>query len=754
MDITLIYAFIEASEGPVTKREISNALNIKGTEDRALLKKGLRRLERDGKIERVPGGAWTVSGGLPDVLPIDIVELDLDGDLFARPVEWDEAEQGPPPRIEVDPDGTGHPALAVGDRTLAKITRNEDGIYTATIMRKIEAARDRIIGELKKRKIGFVLQPASRKMKDDYIIDQKDAIGARPGDMVAADVLPSRGGSKRKAKVVEILGDANDPKLISVLAMQQVGIRPEFPEEVIDSAKDFKVPDLGKRQDLRSIPLVTIDGEDARDFDDAVFAEKTEDGWHLIVAIADVSYYVRPGSPLDIEARKRGNSTYFPDRVVPMLPEILSNDLCSLRPHENRACMAFHLWIDESGKLVKHKIVRGIMRSAARLVYEQVQAAMDGQPDDTTGPLLESVIKPLYAAWQVLDKARNKRGALDLDLPEKKIVVDFETGKMTGVTNRVRMDSHRLIEEFMILANVAAAQALEARKSPCVYRIHDTPSPEKIGALSEFVDSFGLSMPKGNVPKPENFNRLLTKAKDMPYSHLVTEMVLRSQAQAVYAAENIGHFGLALQRYAHFTSPIRRYADLVVHRSLVKAYGLGEGGLSDREVVTIDETCDHISQTERASAEAERNAVDRFAAAYLSSQIGAHFAGRINGVTRFGLFVSLTESGADGLVPIRSLPNDYYIHDEKQHTLIGRRNGLVFRMGAPVEVKILEADPLTGSTVFEILNPERGAEIPGIVTKTPKPSSRRQDRGKGKFSGKGKGKKGPKKPAKKGSRKK
>jgi ribonuclease R len=447
-----------------------------------------------------------------------------------------------------------------------------------------------------------------------------------------------------------------------------------------------------------------------------VFAEADGDGFHLLVAIADVSYYVRPETAIDKEAYRRGNSTYFPDRVVPMLPERLSNDLCSLRPRENRACLAMHMWIDRNGEMHRHKVVRGIMRSDARLTYEQAQAAKDGLTDDTTGPIMEKVIEPLYAAYDLLWKAREKRGALDLDLPERQIIID-KNNRMSGVRLRQRLDSHKLIEEFMILANVAAAQALEAKKAPCVYRVHDKPDPKKLDSAREFLESFELSIPKGGSIKPAQINVILHKAASLPYSHLVSEVILRSQSQAHYHPENLGHFGLALSKYAHFTSPIRRYADLLVHRSLIRAYGLGPGGLDQGQEVRLEEMCQHISDTERQSMEAERAAVDRFTAQWLSQRIGAQFGGRISGVTRFGLFVKLDESGADGLIPIRSLPgNDFYNHDEKQHALIGSRYGRVYRMGARVQVTLAEADGMTGSTILALVGDE-SAEIPGFSIK-------------------------------------
>ncbi|MEK7802238.1 MAG: VacB/RNase II family 3'-5' exoribonuclease, partial [Pseudomonadota bacterium] len=431
----------------------------------------------------------------------------------------------------------------------------------------------RVVGHIKAAREGYLLTPIDRRAKFDFDLSKADLNGAEIGQIVVAEVTSTNVNSRRKVRVTEIVGFADDPKAISLMALYEAGLRPFFPEEVMAATTGMVVPPLGKRTDLRDIPLVTIDGKDARDFDDAVFAEpdtaaENKGGFHLIVAIADVAHYVRGGNILDKEAYLRGNSTYFPDRVLPMLPEGLSNDLCSLRPHEPRATLAVHMWINENGKLLRHKFVRGLMQSRARLTYEQVQEAVDGRPDEITAPLMQSVINPLYTAWKILDKARIQRGALDLDIPERKIVVN-EAGEMTGVAVRPRLDAHKVIEEFMILANVAAAEALEAQKSPCVYRIHDRPTGDKLMAARTFLEAFGLSLPKEGIASPAQINHVLQKAKEMPTGFLISMIILRSQSQAVYHPENIGHFGLALLRYAHFTSPIRRYADLLVHRSLI-----------------------------------------------------------------------------------------------------------------------------------------------------------------------------------------
>jgi len=732
-----ILEFLKNSPQPATKRELVEAFGIKG-DDRIFFKKMLRALEKEGVIVKQAGGGYSVPDALPGVTVIEVIDIDIDGEVIAKAVQW----AGESPRIEILPDKKGHPSLGIGDRVLARLEREADGVYKARTIRRLDTPQGRVMGLVRKNKKGWVLSPADKKAKFDFDIPQADLGEAEDGDLAIGEIQPHRRGMHNKTvRIVRVIGHEADPKAISIMSAHEMGLRDEFPASVINETKDMEVPDLAGREDLRNIPLVTIDGIDARDFDDAVFAEKTDDGFHLIVAIADVAYYVRPGKPLDREAYTRGNSTYFPDRVLPMLPEKLSNDLCSLRPKENRACLAVHMWIDDMGRLQKYKFVRGLMRSAARLVYEQVQAAKDGLPDDITGPLMEPVIRPLYAAYDVLWQARERRGALDLDIPERQIMLD-ENNDMIGVKLRARYDSHKLIEEFMILANVAAASALEDRKAPCVYRIHDSPSPEKLQSVREFIDGLGLSLPKGQVTKSAQINELLQKASVLPYSHLVSQVILRSQAQAHYSPENIGHFGLALNRYAHFTSPIRRYADLLVHRSLIRAYNLGPGALDDTEAVQLFEKCENISKTERLSMEAERNAIDRFTAAYLSSQVGAEFEGRISGVSRFGLFVALANTGADGLIPIRTLPDDFYVHDEHQHALIGRHSGRVYRMGATLTVRLKEADGLTGSTILELTS-DRGADIPGLTLKPSRPPEGGQRRGRdGRRDGKGRKNKG------------
>jgi len=704
---------------PATKKDLAKAFGLKGSE-RIALKEAIRDLMEAGKIQKTAQKTYALShpDNMPAVAVFKVVALSLDGEVYALPTGSPDLKAQFPDPILIEIRGSKK-SCAEGDRILVKLKSHEDGSVTGLLMRNLgEVITKTLAGRAIQTHRGWIVEPVNKS--DRAVYKLQDA----PDDLVDGHLVEitlereegQRGNMRQSlARVKSIIGHDDDPKAISLIALFEKGLVAEFPDDVIAETRGMSVPPLGNREDIRDIPLVTIDGADARDFDDAVFAEALADGgYHIIVAIADVAHYVREGTNLAQEAIKRGNSTYFPDRVVPMLPEALSNDLCSLRPHEDRACMGFHLYIDQGGKLTQWRPFRGLMRSHARLIYEQVQAAFDGVTDDITDPLLTPVLTPIHAAFKILEKARARRGALDIDMPERKIMID-DTGTMTGVTLRARYDAHKMIEEFMILANVAAAEALEAKNAPCIYRIHDQPDSDRIDSASSFLEGFGLNLAKGNVPKPDILNSLLKKVEGQDHAHLVNEVILRAQSQAVYSPDNVGHYGLALRKYAHFTSPIRRYADLIVHRSLIRAYDLGEGGLTDEESVTLADIADHISKTERNSMEAERSAVDRFTASYLETRGGQEFTGRISGVTNFGLFVRLDENGADGLVPIKTLPGDYYEHVEKAHALIGRRTGRIFRLCAPIRVLIREADRLTGSCILEVIDPHQGADIPGFI---------------------------------------
>ncbi len=697
--------FIRRSETPVGKREIARAFGIAGA-DRIPLKALLKELREDGLIDRGRGRRHAAPDALPEIAVLRIVGPDSDGELRAEPWNW--PEDRPKPEIFVAPDRRGTATLAAGDRVLARLSRQGEE-YEARPIRQLVGQPHEVIGFFERDpKGGGRLRPTDRRVKATYLIEERHAAGARPGDLVAAEPLHTHRSGHLQARVVDIVGRQGEPRIASLIAIHEHDIPHEFPPEVERAANEARpVRGPGERTDFRDRPLVTIDGEDARDFDDAVWAEADTDpdnrgGWHMLVAIADVAHYVRAGGPLDREAEKRGNSVYFPDRVVPMLPEALSNDLCSLRPKEDRACLVAEIRIDAAGRIKRHRFHRGLMRSVARLTYERVQFAADGTPDAEIEPLMQSVIRPLYGAYAALREARRKRGTLDLDAQERRVILD-EKGRVVRIEQRRSLDSHRLIEEFMIAANVAAAETLERRQLPCMYRIHPAPDAAKVEALREFLAAFGLGFAKGQVIRPRLFTQVLERARDTPYRAVVNELVLRTQMQAAYSPNNVGHFGLALSRYCHFTSPIRRYADLLVHRAIVDALKLGPDGLPPGAEGRFERIGDAISATERRAAQAERDAIDRYTAAYLSAQRGQTVAGRINGVTRFGLFVTLLDSGGSGLVPISSLPNDFYEHDEKHHRLVGRRWAGEYRLGDPVWARIVEADPVTGGLVVHLV---------------------------------------------------
>ncbi len=736
-----IVRFIEQSSSHVGKRELARAFGL-DADQKTGLRALLKELESDGTLRRDRGRRFGGGDVLPEVAVLTCTTVTEDGVLMARPDIRDGGAGNPPPQIEMAPGRHGQPALGPGDKVLARLERRSRG-YRAKPIRKLSPGPSAILGVYRKAAGnpatgGGRIEPTDKRVKSDLAVHPADSMDAKSGELVRAEITPGRRLGLKQAKVVERLGSTNNPRAVSLISMLEQDIPLDFPNAAAAQAEKAGPAPLGGRTDLRDIPLVTIDGADARDFDDAVFAEPDDDpenpgGWRLIVAIADVAHYVRPGDALDKEACKRGNSVYFPDRVAPMLPEALSNGWCSLRPREERPCMACRMWIDSAGGLRRHRFVRGLMKSAARLTYEQVQAAIDGQPDDMTETLAEPVLKPLYGAYNALLKHRVSRQTLDLDLAERQVVVDGD-GQVAGIRMRERLDSHKLVEEFMVTANVAAAEALEAKKMPAMYRIHDQPSAEKIESLSDFLATLGIAFNKGQVTSPRQFNGILTQVAGTPHAAMVNQMILRSQSQAEYNSDNIGHFGLALRRYCHFTSPIRRYSDLLVHRALISGYDLGAGGLP-KDPQNFLELGRHISQTERRAQVAERNAIDRFTASFLADREGTAFAGTITGVTRFGLFITLDETGADGLIPIRSLPEDYYDHDERRQRLIGSRRGWIFTLGDAVDVILMEARPLAGGLIFQLLEGDDGQ--PGNSRRT----GRRTAKGRpktGKLPAKGK----------------
>ncbi|MBN8871721.1 MAG: ribonuclease R [Rhodospirillales bacterium] len=651
--------------------------------------------------ERGPDDRRRDATALPEVAVVQVIGTDPDGDALARPATWDMAD-GPPPQILMQPEPRGRPALAPGERVLARL-RPIHGRpdlpprYEGRTVKRLSDTPARVLGVFKPGRTENRLVPTNRRTKAEWVVPPGADGGAEPDEIVLAEPIAThhRYGLK-PVRVIERLGNMGDARSVSLICIHTHDIPQEFPEAALAEAKKARGVRLGRRTDLRDTPLVTIDGEDARDFDDAVFAEPDGTGFRLIVAIADVAHYVKPGSALDHAARTRGNSVYFPDRVVPMLPEALSNGWCSLRPNEDRGCLFVEMHVDAQGRKTAHRFGRGLMRSAARLTYEEVQRAHDAGED------LGLPIPPLYAAFRALLAARQARGTLDLDLPERKVVLDAN-GRVLSVLPRPRLDSHRLIEEFMILANVAAAEELEQRRVPCMYRVHAPPSEEKLDTLRSVLGTLGIGLPPGDQVHPRDLDQVLRRVAGTPEAPLVNEVMLRSQSQAAYHPDNIGHFGLALSRYAHFTSPIRRYADLLVHRALISAHKLGRDGLPPEQAAGMEDTAEHITATERRAALAERDAVDRYLAAYMADKVGARFAARISGVTRFGLFVTIMESGASGLVPVSTLPDDFWFHDEREQSLSGRRTRLVFRLAQDVEVRLAEASPVTGGLVFHLL---------------------------------------------------
>src|SRR5438067_3425910 len=704
--------FLRDNPEAIGTREIARAFGL-GSSDQPALRAMLRAVTRSGELVRGGDRRFAAGASLPEVMPVERAGSDADGFPLVRPVAWPGPGEAPLFRLVESAAGDELPESA---RALARLIRRESGETEAEPVRRLDTPESRIVGVFRRTRGGGEVIPADRRDKSEYGVLGHDAVGLPDGELVVAEELPSRRFGGKRARLVERLGPADAPGSVSRLTIAAFEIPSEFPREALAEAAAAQSVELTGRADLRDLALVTIDGEDARDFDDAVWAEADADpenrgGWHIVVAIADVGHYVQPGSALDCEAAHRGNSVYFPDRVVPMLPEALSNDLCSLKPDEDRACVAAHLWVDANGRKRRHRFERALMRSAARLTYEAVQAARDSQPGALL-PLLPERLEALYGAFGALDRARQARGALELDLTEHRVVLDAER-RPIAIVPRHRPDSHRLIEEFMILANVAAAEELEARHQPCMYRVHDAPAPEKLDALRDFLDELGipgLALATGQVIRPALFNRVLERARETAEAPIVNELVLRSQAQAVYSPNNLGHFGLALPRYAHFTSPIRRYADLVVHRALT-----APAGRTPMAGEALAATAEHISITERRAAAAERAALDRYRATLLAAAIGTVYEARITGIAPFGFFISLPESGADGLVPVSTLPSDYYDHDARRHRLVGRRSGQEFALGDAVTVRLAEADPVGGRLMFRLEGGGEGLARPRMA---------------------------------------
>jgi len=721
----VLLRFIADHPQQASKRELAKAFGLKG-ESRVALKELLRELEEEGMVQK-SRKSLIRPGALPPIAVLDITTRDKDGMLIGRPAEWAE-ENGVAPAVLIKQssspagrNGKGKaPVAGMGDRILAKIFPAVDRggpAYTARIIKVIDKRQGATMGVFRETPGGGGrLMPIERR-GEEMVIDPDYTGGAKDGDLVEVEVARLGRFGLQRAKVLSVIGSVASEKAISMIAIHAHGIPHVFPAAVIAEADAAKPATMSHREDWRSLPLITIDPADAKDHDDAVYAEMdpspdNPDGVIVTVAIADVSWYVRPNSPLDREALKRGNSVYFPDRVVPMLPERISNDLCSLKEGVDRPALAVRMIFSKEGRKAGHTFHRIMMKSAAKLSYQQAQAAIDGQPDDKTGPMLEPILKPLWHAYEILKKGRDRRQPLELDMPERKILL-----KADGTVDRVfvppRLDAHKLIEEMMIQANVAAAETLEKRKQILIYRIHDGPTLAKQEVLREFLATLGISLAKGGNVRANSFNGILAKAEGTAHQTMVNEMVLRSQSQAIYSPDNIGHFGLNLMKYAHFTSPIRRYADLIVHRALVGSLGFGEGGITPEEEASLDDIAAEISTFERRAMAAERETVDRLIAHHLAGRVGAEFEARVGGVTKSGLFVTLPDYGADGFIPISTLGTDYFIYDEAHQALTGERTGLGYRLGDDVTVRLAEAVPLAGALRFEMLS--EGKPMPTAV---------------------------------------
>ncbi len=707
-----VLRFIAENPTRATKRDIAKAFGIKG-DMRAALKDILNDLQAEGLLE---GGrkSYSTPGARPAIGVLDVRSRDDEGGLIADPVSWNEDELGETPRFRLRQPRSG-PAAGVGDRVLAHLDYDEDGGPAARVIRVLDRRKALALGVFRSRRGGGGRVEPVERQQPEFMVAADDMKGARDGDLVEVEPHRVHKAGLPMASVVEVLGALGTEKAISAIALHAHGIPHVFPRAVMDEAEKAGAADMDHREDWRALALVTIDPRDAKDHDDAVHAAPDPDpanpGGHVVtVAIADVSWYVRPGTKLDAEARLRGNSVYFPDRVVPMLPERISNDLCSLREGVDRPAIAVRMVFGKDGGKRGHRFHRIMMRSHAKLAYEDAQAAIDGAVGDVPADLVSDVLRPLWNAYAALSEARRRRQPLELDLPERKLKLRPD-GKVDRVVVPERLDAHRLIEEMMIQANVAAAETLEGARQALIYRGHDSPSLARLESLRDFLRTLEIPLAKSGALRPSHFNEILSQVRDTEHESLVNEVVLRSQSQAAYTPDNIGHFGLNLMRYAHFTSPIRRYADLIVHRALVTALGLGQGGLSRQDEETLEATAEEISKAERRAMAAERDTVDRLIAHHLADQVGDSFDGRITGVTRAGLFVQLPTFGADGFVPMGSLGNDYYHYDETGHMIVGQRSQLGYRLGDMVEVRLVEAIPLAGSMRFQMLSEPR--KLPG-----------------------------------------
>lgn len=733
-----LLAILAQAPGPMELRTLAKALSLLPGE-RVLLKQRIRSLVDQGLVFIDDKRRVRLATHMPEVCMAEVIAYDDDGygELKILSQDIDDAMLA---RCEISlmPERKRGRIPQIGARILARMVQYGPDQYEARVLRILPTRQDRFFGRIVTFRGGFGIESAEKGARRITELARGGAITVQLDDLVEAEMIDAKGKIAHSANIITNFGPSDSAQAFIQMAIAEFDIPHHFSDEILAATQNAKVPALGERTDLRHLPLVTIDGADAKDFDDAVYAEPDGTGWRIIVAIADVSAYVAADSPLDEEAAKRGNSVYLPGTVVPMLPEALSNGMCSLVPHEDRASLGVEIIIDSDGIKQSHRFIRALIKSHARLTYDAVQSVHEGLADERDISAPDGTIYHLFGAWHTLNKAREKRGTLNLNVPEKRVSLN-DAGQPVSIDVRTQNNAHRLIEEFMILANICAAEELEARGQICVYRTHDRPDMEKIEGLQELADALDIPFAKGQVISPHRFNQLLDKVKGTAQEQMVNDAVLRCQSRAVYDYQNKGHYGLSLTRYAHFTSPIRRYADLLVHRALIESCHLGEERQSIQELDQMGQICAQISQTEQTAAKAERRTTDRLIACLYEPQIGRELAVTITGLTNFGIFASFDDRTAEGFMPFRSLPEDFYELADGNSRLVGRRRGTVFALGAELTAKIESVETASGGILLTFL--DGGAYDGDVITKR-----RGQSYRAGPKAGKGKGKKGKSKP--------
>ena len=683
-----ILAFLSDSGSLMTVETLATGLALHSERDVEALTKRLGAMVRDGQLLQNRRGGYGVTQKL-DLIPGSII-ANAEGFGFLRP------DAGGGDDVYISP--AEMRKVLHGDRVLMSIVGvDRRGRKQGAIVEVLERRASRLVGRVVIENGVVLVVPDDRRLHQDVLIPPGKDNGARSGQIVVAEITqPPTAQRGPIGEVVSVLGERLSPSLVVEMAIASHGLPQEWPKEALLEAEQVEPrvtrEDAAGRVDLRKTPLVTIDGEDARDFDDAVYAEPVAGGFRLIVAIADVSHYVRPGTALDDEAQKRSTSVYFPGFVVPMLPETLSNGICSLNPKVERLCMVCEMHVGHDGDVAKSKFYTAVMRSHARLTYTKVWQALGEKNADARSELADVMpqLEHLHQLYHVLAKARQRRGAIDFDTREVKFRLG-SSGEVVQLGAETRNDAHKLIEECMIAANVEAARFLDKKQIPALYRDHAPPPEGKYEDLLEFLLEFGLTLPPAGKVTPHDFSALLKKVRQRVDAHLIQSVLLRSQSLAVYSPKNSGHFGLALDAYAHFTSPIRRYPDLLVHRAIRHAVDKGKASDYFYGASEMAALATHCSHNERRADEAERDVDERYKCAWMEKHVGGEFEGIVSGVTSFGLFVELTESQVSGLVHITQLPNDYYHFEPIKHLLTGEKRGLKFRLGDPVRVQVLRA---------------------------------------------------------------